>query len=146
VEKVGCWDERESWQSSGERIVIPDSFLALDYMLDRFAWLVEGLVVRAERMRRNLESGHGIFFSQRLLLALVDSGVSRDEAYRLVQRHALRAWDEGRGFRALVRAARELAGRVDLDAVFDLNAYTRNVDTVFERLRTLVQKGETVHA
>jgi adenylosuccinate lyase len=146
LENVALWHERDISHSSAERVVIPDAFLALDYMLDRFAWLVEGLVVRTERMRRNLESSHGLFFSQRLLLALVDSGLSRDEAYRLVQRHALRAWDEEQDFRELVRADRELAGRVDLDAVFDLNAYTRHVDTVFERLRTLVRKGETVHA
>ena len=146
LENVALWHERDISHSSAERVVIPDAFLALDYMLDRFAWLVEGLVVRAERMRRNLESSHSLFFSQRLLLALVDSGLSRDEAYRLVQRHALRAWDEEQDFRELVRADRELAGRVDLDAVFDLNAYTRHVDTVFERLRALVRKGETVHA
>jgi adenylosuccinate lyase len=146
LENVALWHERDISHSSAERVVIPDAFLALDYMLDRFAWLVEGLVVRAERMRRNLESSHGLFFSQRLLLSLVDWGLSRDEAYRLVQRHALRAWDEEQDFRELVRADRELAGRVDLDAVFDLNAYTRHIDTVFERLRALVRKGETVHA
>jgi adenylosuccinate lyase len=115
-------------------------------MLDRFAWLIEGIVVRPERMRRNLESSHGLFFSQRLLLTLVESGLPRDDAYRLVQRHALRAWDEEQDFRELVRGDRELAGRVDLDAVFDLATYTRHVDTVFERLRPLVRKEETVHA
>jgi adenylosuccinate lyase len=146
LENVALWHERDISHSSAERVVIPDAFLALDYMLDRFVWLVEGLVVRVERMRRNLDSSHGLFFSQRLLLALVDSGLSRDEAYRVVQRHALRAWDEEQDFRELVGADRELAGRVDLDAVFDLNAYTRHVDTVFERLRALVRKGEAVHA
>jgi len=146
LENVALWHERDISHSSAERVVIPDAFLALDYMLDRFAWLIEGLVVRPERMRRNLESSHGLFFSQRLLLALVESGLERDEAYRLVQRHALRAWDEEQDFRELVRADRELAGRVDLDTVFDLAAYTRHVDTVFERLRALVRKEETVHA
>jgi adenylosuccinate lyase len=146
LENVALWHERDISHSSAERVVIPDAFLALDYMLDRFAWLIEGLVVRPERMRRNLESSHGLFFSQRLLLALVESGLERDEAYRLVQRHALRAWDEEQDFRELVRADRELAGRVDLDAVFDLAAYTRHVDTVFERLRALIRKEETVHA
>ncbi len=146
LENVALWHERDISHSSAERVVLPDAFLALDYMLDRFAWLVEGLVVRAERMRRNLESSHGLFFSQRLLLALVESGLQRDDAYRLVQRHALRAWDEEQDFRELVRADRELAGRVDLDAVFDLNAYTRHVDTVFERLRSLVRREETIHA
>jgi adenylosuccinate lyase len=146
LENVALWHERDISHSSAERVVIPDAFLALDYMLDRFGWLVEGLVVRPERMRRNLESSHGLFFSQRLLLALVESGLARDEAYRLVQRHALRAWDEEQDFRELVRGDRELAGRVDLDAVFDLTAYTRHVDTVFERLRSLVRKEETIHA
>ena len=145
LENVALWHERDISHSSAERVVIPDAFLALDYMLDRFAWLIEGLVIRPERMRRNLESSHGLFFSQRLLLALVESGLERDEAYRLVQRHALRAWDEEQDFRELVRADRELADRVDLDAVFDPTAYTRHVDTVFERLRALVRKEETVH-
>jgi adenylosuccinate lyase len=145
LENVALWHERDISHSSAERVVIPDAFLALDYMLDRFAWLIEGLVIRPERMRRNLESSHGLFFSQRLLLALVESGLEREEAYRLVQRHALRAWDEEQDFRELVRADRELAGRVDLDAVFDPTTYTRHVDTVFERLRALVRKEETVH-
>ncbi|HYY63241.1 MAG TPA: adenylosuccinate lyase [Gaiellaceae bacterium] len=146
LENVALWHERDISHSSAERVVIPDAFLALDYMLDRFAWLIEGLVVRPERMRRNLESSHALFFSQRLLLALVESGLERAEAYRLVQRHALRAWDEEQDFRELVRADRDLAGRVDLDTVFDLSAYTRHIDTVFERLRALVRKEETVHA
>jgi adenylosuccinate lyase len=124
--------------------VFPDAFLAVDYMLDRFAWLVEGLVVRAERMRENLEASHGLYFSQRLLLSLVESGLGRDEAYRLVQRHALRSWDEGIEFPALARGDEQIAARVDLDAVFDLATYTRHVDVVFERLRALRQ--EHVHA
>jgi adenylosuccinate lyase len=146
LENVALWHERDISHSSAERVVVPDAFLALDYMLDRFGWLVEGLAVRAERMRRNLESSHGLFYSQRLLLALVDSGLTRDEAYRLVQRHALQAWDEEQDFRELVRADRAVAGRVDLEAVFDLTAYTRHVDTVFERLRSLVRKEEPIHA
>src|SRR4051812_48511529 len=91
LENVALWHERDISHSSAERVVIPDAFLALDYMLDRFTWLVEGLVVRPERMLRNLEDGHGLFFSQRLLLALVESGLPRDDAYRLVPRHPLRA-------------------------------------------------------
>ena len=119
---------------------MPDAFLAVDYMLDRFAWLVGGMVVRAGRMRQNLESSHGLFFSQRLLLALVDSGLSRDDAYRAVQRHALRAWDEDVDFPSLVRADAEVAARVDLDDVFDTAAYTRHVDVVFERLQALAPR------
>ena len=138
LENVALWHERDISHSSAERIVVPDSFLALDYALDRFAWLVEGLVVRPERMRRNLESSHGLFFSQRLLLALVESGLGRDEAYRLVQCHAMRACDEELDLRELVIGDAQIAGRVDLDRVFDLGAYTRHVDTVFDRLRALV--------
>src|SRR6185436_16693638 len=89
LENVALWHERDISHSSAERVVIPDSFLALDYMLDRFTWLVSGLVVRPERMRRNLDGSHGLFFSQRVLLALVESGLTRDEAYRLTQRHAM---------------------------------------------------------
>jgi len=146
LENVALWHERDISHSSAERVVIPDSFLALDYMLERFAWLVEGLDVRPERMRRNLEAGHGLFFSQRLLLALVESGLPRGDAYRLVQRHALRAHEEEQDFRELVRADEEIAGRVDLDATFDLGWYTRHVDAVFERLGELARKEEAVHA
>jgi adenylosuccinate lyase len=138
LENVALWHERDISHSSAERIVLPDSFLAVDYMLDRFAWLVEGLVVREDRMRDNLESSHGLYFSQRLLLALVESGLSRDEAYRLVQRNAMRAWDDGVDFRGLAGADREIAGRVDLDGVFDSDAFTAHVDVVFDRLRALV--------
>jgi adenylosuccinate lyase len=145
LENVALWHERDISHSSAERVVIPDSFLAFDYMLERFAWLVEGLVVLPERMRRNLDAGHGLFFSQRLLLALVESGLARDEAYRLVQRHALRAHEEEQDFRELVRRDDEIASRVDLDSIFDPAWYTRHVDTVFERLRALARREEAVH-
>jgi adenylosuccinate lyase len=144
LENVALWHERDISHSSAERVVVPDAFLAVDYMLDRFAWLVEGLVVRPERMRRNLEASHYLFFSQRVLLALVDAGSSRDDAYRLVQRNAMRAWDEEIDFRELVRGDAEIAGRLDLDMVFDLGAYTRHVDTIFARLHAL--KEEPVRA
>jgi adenylosuccinate lyase len=145
LENQPLWHERDISHSSAERVVIPDAFLAVDYMLDRFAWLVEGLRVLPDRMRRNLEASHGLFFSQRLLLALVESGLARDEAYRLVQAHAMRAWEDERDFAELVRADDALAPLVDLDAVFDLSAYTRHVDTVFERLDALVHREEPAH-
>jgi adenylosuccinate lyase len=145
LENVPLWHERDISQSSAERVVIPDSFLALDYMLDRFAWIVEGLVVYPERMRRNLDASHGLVFSHRLLLALVDAGSARDDAYRLVQRHAMRAWEEETDFAELVRNDPDIAGRVDLDAVFDLEATVRHVDVVFDRLQALAQKEEPVH-
>jgi adenylosuccinate lyase len=137
LENVALWHERDISHSSAERVVIPDAFLALDYMLDRFAWLVEGLVVRTERMRRNLDASHHLFFSQRVLLALVESGLTRDDAYRLVQRNAMRAGDEEVDFRELVRRDPEIANRIDVDAVFDLGVYTRHVDTIFNRLHAL---------
>ena len=146
LENLALWHERDISHSSAERIVVPDSFLALDYALDRFAWLVEGLVVRSERMRANVDSSHGLFFSQRLLLALVESGLSRDVAYRLVQRHAMRAWEEELDFTELVRADGEVSARVDLDEVFDLGAYTVHVDTIFDRLRSLAATRAAVHA
>ena len=142
LENVALWHERDISHSSAERVVVPDAFLALDYMLDRFAWLVEGLVVFPERMRRNLEQSHFLFFSQRVLLALVESGLPRDEAYRLVQRASMRAWEEEQDFRELVRADSEIADRIDLDEAFSLEPYTRHVDTVFERLHALVRTRE----
>ena len=112
-ENVPLWHERDISHSSAERVVIPDAFLALDYMLDRFTWIVEGLVVYPERMLRNLEASHGLVFSHRLLLALVEAGLGRGEAYRLVQRNAMQAWDEERDFRALVAADPEIAAHLD---------------------------------
>jgi adenylosuccinate lyase len=147
LENVALWHERDISHSSAERIVLPDSFLAVDYMLERFAWLMEGLVIRPARMRANVDSSHGLYASQRLLLALVETGSPRDDAYRRVQRHAMRAWDEELDFEALVRADDELASRADLDRVFALDAYTAHVDTVFERLRALrATHAGAVHA
>jgi adenylosuccinate lyase len=149
LENVALWHERDISHSSAERVVIPDAFLALDYMLDRFRWLVEGLVVRPEQMRRNLEASHGLFFSQRLLLALVESGLERARAYELVQRQAMRAWEKEQDFAELVRAEPEITGALGagaLDSVFDLGAYTRHVDVVFDRLHELTRREEPVHA
>jgi adenylosuccinate lyase len=124
-------------------VVIPDAFLALDYMLDRFAWIVEGLVVYPERMLTNLEASHGLVFSHRLLLALVEAGLPRDEAYRRVQGAAMEAWDAGTDFRALAAADPEISSRLDAGAlaeVFDLGATVQHVDAVFERLHSLTRK------
>jgi adenylosuccinate lyase len=146
LENVPLWHERDISHSSAERVIVPDSFLALDYMLDRFTWLAEGLVVDARRMRANLDSSHGLVFSQRVLSALVASGLARDDAYRRVQEHALRAWDEGVDFRELVRADPELGSRLD-SAVFDLADAVEHVDVIFERLAALTtRKEEAIHA
>ena len=145
LENVALWHERDISHSSAERIVVPDAFLALDYMLDRFTWIVDGLVVLPERMRANLDGSHGLFFSQRVLLELVAAGMPRDEAYRLVQEHAARAWDEGLDFRTLVEGDERLTSRVDPEAVFDLSAYTAHVPAVFERLLALTRDPEAAH-
>ena len=154
LENVALWHERDISHSSAERVVLPDAFLALDYMLDRFAWLVEGLVVRPDRMKQNLDASHGLVFSQRVLLALVGAGLPRDEAYRLVQRNALTAWDEQRDFRELVAADPDVTERLGPDALaaaFDLGDTLRHVDVLFERLNVLAEKTrerkeEAVHA
>ncbi len=149
LENMPLWHERDISHSSAERIVIPDAFLALDYMLDRFAWIVEGLVVYPERMQRNLWSSHGLFFSHRLLLALIEDGAERADAYRLVQRNAMQAWDEERDFPELVRADPDITARLGdaaLAEVFDLSATIAQLDHTFDRLRRLVPKEEPVHA
>jgi adenylosuccinate lyase len=146
LENVPLWHERDISNSSAERVVVPDSFLALDYMLDRFTWIADGLVVYPDRMLRNLDSSHGLAFSHRLLLALVDSGLPRDEAYRIVQRHSMRAWEEEGDFRQFVADDPQVASRVDLANVFDLDATVRHVDTVFERLHALARREEPIHA
>jgi adenylosuccinate lyase len=148
LENMPLWHERDISHSSAERVVLPDAFLALDYMLDRFASLVEGLVVYPERMARNLWASHGLFFSHRLLLALVGAGADRAEAYRLVQRHAMRAWDEELDFPTLVREDTEIGALLDrraLDDVFDLDATIANLDRTFDRLTRLAQKEEPAH-
>jgi adenylosuccinate lyase len=149
LENVVLWHERDISHSSAERIVIPDAFLALDYMLDRFTWLVDGLVVHTDRMERNLWASHGLFFSHRLLLALVEHGVERGEAYRTVQRNAMRSWDEELDFEELVRADREITthlSEVSLDQVFDLEATIAHLDGALNRLRRLEPKEVPVHA
>jgi len=147
LENVPLWHERDISHSSAERVVIPDAFLALDYMLDRFRWIVDGLVVYPDRMERNLWASHGLFFSHRLLLALVERGLERADAYRLVQRNAMRAWDEERDFGELVRADDELRAHLDdaaLAEVFDLAATVANLDSTFDRLRRLAPKEVSI--
>ena len=127
LENVALWHERDISHSSAERIVMPDAFLAVDYMLDRFAWLWRASSSAPSGCARTSTQPPPVL--QPAPPARARRGdLSRDDAYRLVQRHAMRAWDEGLDFPELVRADTELAGRVDLDAVFDLDAYTQHVD------------------
>jgi adenylosuccinate lyase len=135
LEDVALWHERDISHSSAERIVIPDSTIILDYMLDRMLWLVQGLVVDAERMLRNLEASHGLVFSGRVLLQLVEAGLTRERAYAVVQRNALRAWEEELPLRALLEADPEAAvlSAHALDQAFDLDSFLRFVDEIFDR-------------
>ena len=134
VENVALWHERDISHSGAERVVLPDATVLIDYMQHVAVRVVEGMTVYPDRMRENLELTHGALFSQRVLTALVESGMSRDEAYGLVQENAQRAWDERASFRELIGGA---APDVDLDAAFDYDAYLRHVPEVFERLESL---------
>lgn len=134
LENVALWHERDISHSGAERVVLPDATIALDYMQDLATKVASGMTVRAQRMRENLELTHGALFSQRALTALVESGMSRDDAYRVVQENAQRAWDTGTEFRELLAAA---APQLDLDAVFDYGAYLGHLPEIFERLEAL---------
>ena len=138
LENVALWHERDISHSSTERLTIPDSCLALDYILDLFTGVMRGLRVYPERMWSNMESTRGLVFSQRVLLALVEREMSREQAYGAVQRNALRAWDEGEDLRDLLRRDPDVSGTLsgsDLEDLFDYGYYTRYVDQIFERLR-----------
>ncbi len=134
VENIALWHERDISHSGAERVVLPDATIGIDYMQHLATRTVEGMTVRADRMRENLDLTHGALFSQRALTALVDSGMKRDDAYRLVQESAQRAWDERTDFRALITAA---APDLDADAVFDYDAYLVHVPAVIARLDAL---------
>jgi adenylosuccinate lyase len=134
IENVALWHERDISHSGAERVVLPDATILLDYTQDLATGVAAGMTVDAERMRENLGLTHGALFSQRALTALVDSGVSRDEAYRVVQENAQRAWDTGTEFRDLLAGA---APDLDLDAVFDYGAYLTHLPEIFERVEAL---------
>jgi adenylosuccinate lyase len=136
MENVALWHERDISHSSAERVVLPDSTILLDYMIDRVAWLANGLVADPSRMLRNMEASHGLVFSGRALLALVEAGAARERAYEIVQRNALRAWDEEAPFRGLLESDPDAAGLLDaaaIDGVFDLESFLRHVDLIFDR-------------
>ena len=131
LENIALWHERDISHSGAERVILPDSTIALDYMQHLASRVAEGMTVHAERMRENLELTHGALFSQRALTALVESGMSRDQAYRVVQESAQRAWDEGIEFRELIA---EAAPELNAEEVFDYDAYLRHVPELIARL------------
>jgi adenylosuccinate lyase len=137
LENVALWHERDISHSSAERVVLPDSSIALDYMLQKATSLIDGLVVYPERMLENLNATRGLIFSGQLLLQLTQSGVSREAAYEWVQRNAMKSWDEGADFRALVMADPEISAHLSpeqIERVFSLDTYLRNVGAVFDRV------------
>ena len=143
LENVALWHERDISHSSAERVILPDSTGLLDFMLWEITEVLEGLRVYPERMRENLESDGGLAFSQSVLLALVDRGMSRDDAYHVVQKAAAAAWDQGLEFRAELGSNPEVAKRLspdELGSLFDPTRYLRNLDVVFDRLEKLPVK------
>ncbi|HBB97485.1 MAG TPA: adenylosuccinate lyase [Blastocatellia bacterium] len=137
LENVALWHERDISHSSAERVVLPDSSIATDYMLQKMTSLIDGLVVYPERMLENLDATHGSIFSGQLLLALTKAGASREDAYEWVQRNAMKAWDEGKDLKTLVSSDQEITALLsadEIDRVFSLDTYLRNVDQIFARV------------
>ena len=137
LENVALWHERDISHSSAERVVLPDSSIATDYILQKMASLVEGLVVYPERMLENLATTRGSIFSGQLLLELTKAGVSREQAYEWVQRNAMKAWDEGGELRTLVSSDKDISAhlsREQIDRAFSLDTYLRNVGAIFARV------------
>jgi len=137
LENIALWHERDISNSSAERVIFPDAFILLDYMVALMAEIVEGWVVYPERMRRNLEATHGAIYSQRVLLALVEAGMDRQEAYRIVQRAGHTAWDTGTHMRDLLLQDEEVRARLtpeQIEAIFDPSYHTAHIDETFRRL------------
>jgi adenylosuccinate lyase len=137
MENNALWHERDISHSSVERVILPDSFIALDHMLRRFTRIVRGMVVHADRMRENLNRSRGVVFSGTLLLELAKRGVSRERAYELVQRNAMRSFDEARDFKALLLADAEVSRvltAAEIERAFDLDEQLKHVDHIFDRV------------
>ena len=137
LENVALWHERDISHSSVERMIGPDATITLDFALARLTGVVEKLVVYPERMQANLDSLGGLHFSQRVLLALTQAGLSREGSYAAVQRNAMKSWQEGQDFQALLKADPEVAAALGPEAIgklFDPSFHTRAVDTIFARV------------
>ena len=136
-ENVPLWHERDISHSSAERIIIPDATIALNYMLNRFGNIVKNLTVFPENMKRNMERTHGLIYSQRVLLALIDKGLSREEAYDTVQPKTMESWETQVPFRTLIEAEEKITSKLSPEEIadcFDYNYHLKNVGTIFERL------------
>ena len=137
LEDVALWHERDISHSSVERVIAPDATIALDFMLGRFTGLMDRLVVYPDRMLANLNMTHGVIFSQRVLLSLIEKGTTREDAYAIVQENAMKSWQEGTEFRKLLgqdeRVQKHL-NAADLDVIFDVNHFLKHLDYIFERV------------
>jgi len=146
LENIALWHERDISHSSAERIILPDSCLALDYMLSIFTYIMKGLKVYPENMRRSIELTQGVIFSQRVLLALIDKGLPRGEAYKIVQDNAMKAWEKRKSFLSLLEADKRVTGRLskkEVKSLFDYDYYLKHVDDIFRRLRlTKTKRGK----
>jgi adenylosuccinate lyase len=137
IENITLWHERDISHSSNERIILPDSCLALDYILAIFTSVMKNLAVFPARMKKNLELTHGLVFSQRVMLALIETGLSRQDAYQMVQRNAMKSWQGGRSFLKLLKADDEVTAAIappELERIFDYQHYLQHVDEIFQRL------------
>ena len=144
MENIPLWHERDISHSSVERVIAPDSTILADYMLARLTHIIKGLVVYPERMRENLDLTKGLIFSQQLMLALIRNGVSRGDAYRWVQRNAMRAWQKGDDFQRLVQQDKDISAILDekeFRSIFDLNIHLKYVKNIFKRVFS-TRKGE----
>ncbi len=138
LENVALWHERDISHSSAERLILPDSCMALDYIMDIFTGVINGLRVYPDRMKQNIEMTRGLVFSQRVMLALVESGLSRERAYEITQRCAMRSWEESLDFRQLLRDETDVTDHLpgdELEAIFDYNYYMRFVENSYMRLK-----------
>ena len=134
---MALWHERDITHSSVERVIVPDSCILLDYMLDLLTDVIDRLIVYPENMLRNLNRTNGLIFSQSVLLALTNKGMKREDAYRLVQSSAMDVWQSGKNFKDVLKSSSELGERLssdEMESLFDLNKSIRNVDYIFERV------------
>lgn len=136
LENVALWHERDISHSSVERVIIPDSTITLDYMLYKFTNIMENLIVYPENMKKNLEKTHGLIFSQRVLLALVDHGLTREKAYEMVQRNAMQTWNTGADFRQLLlddAEVMDILSEKEINELFDFGYHLKHVDDIYKR-------------
>jgi adenylosuccinate lyase len=137
LENINLWHERDISHSSVERIIFPQSFLLLDFILQEMIELVSTLIIYPERMRENIEKSFGLIFSQRVLHSLMEKGLSREKAYSIVQRNSLKAWKERRGFKEVLLEDNEILGLLkseEIDEIFDIKYFLRHIDEIYKRV------------